>query len=337
MLNEVRSDHLGAFLNAAQVTIAASPTVNISKDDFTITRPGAGRAVIVAKDIFNRLPVAVGTLASAPAGGSSAFNSTTLPTTSTFEINAQDSSGGAVDGTLDFLTLGYRKADTDLFKNESFAVKTSRANTRMIPCVISAAGVVTLGAGAVTCVKNSTGDYTVTFRRSFCGVPTVHGSAFLGMINTSSKTASSVNVKTYTTGAVAADCAFNLIIVGWDTIETVGRKEKPLMSHLRAGRLIGLSMTTPASPVITVGGATGGVDATVVRNGTGNHTFTLTRPFARIPAVVGVSANTRFFKINSVTSSTIQIFAQSGGGSGTDQELNLIICGDDSTDELFTG
>lgn len=84
------------------------------------------------------------------------------------------------------------------------------------------------------------------------------------------------------------------------------------------------------SPSITIGQ----FDATLAKNGTGDYTLTLAKPFARSPVVVAsCQTATCYAEVAASSSTSVQILTKSNANAATDAVFHVIIQGYDAADE----
>ena len=84
------------------------------------------------------------------------------------------------------------------------------------------------------------------------------------------------------------------------------------------------------TPSISLGGATAGVDATVVDTGTGDAAITLTKPFLRPPCIICTGKVTNAQVKATPTTSAFSIVTFNDAGTATDDDVNILVLGYDS-------
>ena len=137
-------------------------------------------------------------------------------------------------------------------------------------------------------------------------------------------------------GTSADDGAFNAFILGYDSQDSdyiaYGKQLAPFeVYNAWNSPRIELFKVTPhaTTPVINIGSS----KATVTRNGTGDYTITLLRPFAsdNVVAAVGVIGTTIFHNhIVSCTASAVRVLIGTAGSGSDGAPFYLVIQGSDN-------
>lgn len=98
----------------------------------------------------------------------------------------------------------------------------------------------------------------------------------------------------------------------------------------RLPRLLALKVAG-ATPAISVGG----LDATLVKNATGDYSLTLAKPFARVPVVVAVAETaSSYCEVAAASATVVQILVKNPSTlAAKDATIHVMVMGFDSADQ----
>lgn len=313
---------------------AGAITSKVGEADVTFTYTDVADTTCVFKKQMQRGTVVVASAGDDIVDGGYPFlDKATRATDKTgFIVTTGNASGVADAGTFSAIAVGWDSQFTDSFKKDTAIVHGTRPLGRMIGFRV-AAGVITHGTRDGSIVTNSTGNYTITFRRSYgnanvVAVASVENSSG-GSYKIVSATATSVNIKTFNTSNVAAAINFHLIVLGWDTRGESGKQARPLESTQIRPRLLAFHVVnTAGTPAVTIGN-----DVTVTDNGTGDYTFTFRKPFERAPLVVGIGNSSRFTVKAASTTTAVTVVTRNAAHAAADADCSVLVLGFDSPDE----
>ena len=253
-------------------------------------------------------------------------------TSSALVPSFNNAAGTAVDATGDVVCLGFNSSVTTLCMNQR--VESTKVRSRVIFGKMgSTTATVTIGASDFGITRSSAGVYVVTFKKAFSRTPVVVccGVAALASVKApviSAKSATGVTVTCSTEAGAATDSQFYIAVFGQDTRDEQGGRFRYLQNSQRKPRMLGARVLV-AGPTVSVGSE----DFTIVKNGPGDFTLTILRPFKREPIVIGASRSNRF-QCYSATASTISINTlAAGGGSADSTSFDIIVIGSDDPSE----
>lgn len=334
MLREIRNEHLEPMLLGLVVDLAGSQAITVGDDDISsFTDGGVGVQSHIFRQAFNRNPIAVATCTTVGGNGNLPAVSIIGPTSA--QVSNVSNAGGGNDGTMHVLYLGWRARSTDLVRGQ--VMHGSINAPRMFGATITSAGAVDTGKGDVSCVKGTTGIYTVTFTQAFAKPPivmiTANDAALTLMPNIASVSATTVVVHIFNQVGSVADAAFELLVYGSGSRDEIGRQKKIVFNTQRKPRLIGVQVTvTAGTPAVSIG--TNDI-ASIVDNGVGDYTLTLARPFRRAPTVIATSGQgSKTCRVISRTASTIRVAGYTDSGAASDPDnLYIFALGSDDPSE----
>ena len=307
-----------------------TPSVSFGNPDLTsVSKTGTGDVTINFRTNYAATPVCVGCVGSGiPDGGYlTLFPS---PTTSAARFRLLNSSAGAGDSASDLICFGRGDASTALTSLQNVLCATDRCS--LLGFTIdgtTSSGSITVGGSSALLTKNGTGDYTLTFKPAFGRTPIIAATvqnAATSMIKVASKSAASINIKTFTDAAVAADRIFHVLVLGTLSKEETGRVYAPINGSQRKPRLIAVKVNYSGG-VPSVSTNTSDISA-VTDNGTGDFTLTFAKPFRRAPVVVS-SAEGDISTVVSVSSTQARILVGTSNGTPFDTPAHVVILGSD--------
>jgi hypothetical protein len=342
MLRPIKTTVSRARLVAYSATTAASAanTVQVGKDEAVFTNATADNQLDVAlRNPFHRGVVAVACAGASVADGGVARiitrSKTTLATTTVGGGNAADPGG------VEVLALGFDSTLTTINANKLNmfdAVVSSFRQPMIIAGKVLSTGVKSIGGSTFTSVKNSTGNYTVTFPKGFGRNPTVVVTAVSGAEGysalVSAKTNNTFTVKTFNPSDSAADCAFNFIAYGSTGTHEHRMDRGPVVEvGFRKPRLLALRIPyTAGAPAIDIGAG----QATVADTAEGRATITYSEAFAREPIVLASCEGTDGSWATIHTTSSTGCLIEMAGSTGTLDDptaLHVIVLGSDDAAE----
>ncbi len=334
MLRNVINKHIKPRIVPFQLTTTASgATVDIGYSDYTVTRSGTGAGTLTHRDGFYRNGL-IFLSQYTTSGGYATYNSST-PDNDVFPFSILSQAGAGNEGIVDGFTFGWDSPDLSLTLKQS--VKSTQVAPRVIwGKITGSTGTVSINTRDFGCTRVSTGVYDITFKTAFGKIPTVKVSA----ISTSGvcaetlslKTSAGVRVSLATAAQTATDYDFYILAIGSDSRSDGGKGRMPLENTQRKPRIVAAQVTmTGGVPSITIGGATGGADfGTLVDNGAGDFSLTITEPFKREPAIF-VTTTTQRAQVHSYAANVIRILTKNAGGTNTDVNgvTNIFVIGSD--------
>jgi hypothetical protein len=333
MLRSVKHPHIGGTLKAFKATSAATPTIDVGAGDAPTVSVSSTSSLTIT---LAEYPIRRGIVLCQPAaniadGGWGMY--LTDPDDmdpGQFQVRTVNASASADAGTSFILALDYTNEYTDRI-SPAHALKNTARSPRMMGFRISSAGAVTIGGTQGTCSVASS-VYTITFTNAFSR----DVMAWATPINTSQHatritavSATSVEVSMFDSSEAAADCAFDLLVLGWDSKD----------EQYGMGRAIQVPQLKPRIEVIRIDGtgtanlSCGDTDATLTDNGTGDFTLTWTQPFARAPLVFVTGLDDRAQLKSAPTSTAATIVTFDTDGVASDAEVSVLVLGFDSADE----
>lgn len=333
MLRTIQSNRIRPRILAYSIDSSTSPaTIGIGAADISSSvRNGTGDVSLVYRQPFRRAGIVVGSIGSNITDGGY-FTTDTVPTTTTAKCLSLNGGAGGVNGLSDALILGWDSDNTDLpiLQNVDAAID----NCVLIGMAVTgSSGALTIGTKDATSVRNGTGDYTLTFRKGFGRTPIIAvccQNAATHVAKVAAKSAESVQIKTFTAAAAAADCNFHIFVFGTLSRQETGRTFSPVMTSQRKPRLIGLRIINTAG---TPSASIGSNDVAVTDGGTGNYTLTFARPFKRTPIVVATASASLMCSTIAVSSTAVNVFVADSAGSASDGGCDLLILGFDDASE----
>lgn len=341
MLREVKNKHIKPRIMPFQVTTASGgSTLNIGYGDFTATRTAAGAGVLTARQGVTRKGMFFGTQGLTV--GSYVCPVAATAQTVDFSFTLLNEAGTGTDGSFDGFVFGWDSSDVALTKQQRVAC-TQNSPRVIWGKVTGSTGAVAIGASDFACTRTTTGTYSITFKKAFGQTPVV---MVTGSGNTSttvanapliaSKTAGGVTVTMADESPAAADGDFYILAIGSDSRSDAARGRMPLQNSQRKPRIVAAQITMAAgTPSISTGGATGGVDiASLVDNGTGDFSFTISETFIREPAIF-VASTTQRAEIHSYAANVVRVKTKAANGNDTDVNgiTNVFIIGSDDASE----
>ena len=336
--SQVRRPRLLGF--SATTAASAANTVQVGSMEGTFTNAVQDYQLdIVLRKPFARAPIVVVGAGADISDGGAAFPNPAA-TVSTISLNGISGGASAEVGGLEALALGYEVADTTVY---SGSLKSGLRSSFRAPVIIegqvAADGTKNIGGSTFTSVKNSTGNYTITFTRAFGRLPTVVPTTFTrnGAAHVKSKTNNSVTIQTYNAADSAADIKFNFVAYGSSSGHEVSLDQGGLIEvGFRKPRIIGLKVTYSSGvPSIAIGTGL----ASVADTGTGIATLTYTEAFAREPIIIAgpETGNVRWVSLASSTSTGVALEFSNASGTLADPAnaagANVIIIGSDDAAE----
>lgn len=333
MLREIKTKHLRPRLLGISVN-STTPTFTAGRADLsTVTRAGTGDITVTYRTAFRRNAVVVGCAGAGVAdGGYVAVNSTASNTGQ--QLLSLNGGAGAADGVSDYLFLGYDSNATDLVLSQG--LRSGIKNCALIGMkIVGATGALSIGLKDASCVRNSTGNYTLTLRRGFGETPIVVACAensAEAMVLVASKSASTINITAFDFDAAAADpTAIHVFVFGTFSAQETGRSYSPVFTTQRKPRLIATRVSySGGTPTANINS---NEISSITDNGTGDATLNLARPFKRAPIVVATAVTTSSATVVSASASAVRIFVGNSGGSGVDATFNVIMLGFDDASE----
>lgn len=343
MLRTIKSHVGGARLLGFSATTAGSAinTVQVGRQEGAFTNAVADSRISLAfKTPFARPPIVVACPGPSFAVGGG-VNLQAATTASVVTIQSFDATPSAAVGAVEALVVGYSNSSTTVnaTKNNLFQSVSGNFQSAMIVSgQVAANGTKVIGGSTFTSVKNSDGNYTVTFTRAFGRTPVVVASvkAISGRrVQIESKSNNSFTVKTFSPTDTPADVIFNFVAYGSASIHEVRLdKGSEVQTGFRKPRLLAFRILISGGvPSVNIGAGMG----TVVDTGVGQITLNYTEPFAREPIVLVFVDNTvasSFPSLFTSSASSCLIETSNTGGSVGDRgEVNVIVIGSDDATE----
>lgn len=343
MLRPLKTPNLGARLLAFTATTAGSAanTVGVGAQEGTFTNAVADEQLdLVFKQPFSRAPIVLASPGAGVGDGGVAFAGS--PVVAGVSVSTLNSSGSSDVGTVHGLVLGWNNSSTRSHGGKNtiqYPVFGSFNRARMIIGQVAAAGTVNIGGTTFTSVKNSAGNYTITFSRAFgrtpVGLATVISTTkgYSHRIEAISK--NSVNILTFNDSSAAADAKFNFVIYGSDSVDEYAMERGGQIDvGFRKSRLLPFQINyTAGTPSLAIGDDLGEVADT----GVGLATITYEESFAREPVVIVTSGDETpdwFATINSSDGEELAIdITDAVAASGDPDSVFVLVFGSDDATE----
>lgn len=321
MLREIKASHLQATAIPFSITTTATPTITAStgSDDLgTITRTSAGQFTVNLKRQAARNLIVVGQPLTTN-GGYMFFNSI-APTISQFAIANNDSTGGTVDGSADFLAIRYMSTNQDFVPHQR--MRCTQDRSRIIwGRITGATGAVAIGLSDFTVTRVSTGLYTIVYRKAFGRTPIVlitpiATSGARGAL-VSNKTAAGCTITIGDNNPTVQDTDFYILVCGTDNLSQIGNSLMPLLNSQRKSRILaGKMLLTGTTPSISVNA----IDFTTpVRNGAGDYSIPISTVFKRECAFFATSLSGKRINVHTGGSGTVRY--RTSNSAGTDGDM----------------
>lgn len=339
MLREVKNKHIKPRVVPFKATVASSAaTLNIGYGDYTGTSAGTGLLSLTHRQGYYRnglIFLSQGTTS----GGYATYNSTTADN-DVFPVSILDASGNANDGTVDGFCFGWDSSDLSICKAQRVAA-TQDAPRIIWGKITGTTGAVAIGARDFSCTRASAGVYNVSLRTAFGKTPiykvTAISTSGVCAETITSQRATGCSVALATEAGTATDYDFYITVIGTDGRSDSARGRMPLENTQRKPRIVAAQVTmTGGVPAITIGGATGGADfGSLVDNGAGDFSLTITEPFIREPAIF-LTTTTQRAQVHSYSASVIRVLLKNAAGSNTDTNgvTNIFVIGSDVNEEF---
>jgi hypothetical protein len=342
MLRSIKSPNRRARLIGFSATTAAAAanTVQVGSNEGTFTNASADEQLdFVPREVFSRNTIVVCTPGASIGDGGTAVVSAAA-TGSAISVETINGSASADVGGVEALVLGYDNTSTDLSgKKENLIenVRSSFRNAYIVAGQVASDGTKSIGGSTFTCVKDSTGNYTVTFTRAFGRVPTIVVTPFVAGVSAHVKTKArnSFTIATFNAANSAADAKFNFVAFGSASIHEHrsidgGDVEIGFRKPRMFGGVVDYSAGTPS---ITIGAGL----FTITDTGTGQLDVAYAEKFAREPIVVA-SCHTaaRWATLTSAESLSTGVRIESAGSTGTLTDptgIHFIVIGSDDASE----
>lgn len=304
--------------------------------DITFTYDAAGTNSLNYVDIAERGSVVIASPGTDVAdAGYVALDSTIGTTANTgFDLDSFNASGSADAGTFYGLAVTYRSNVVIRTQPRGNDVYNAIGSGRLLTFDIDSDGTVNKGISDATAVKNSTGNYTLTFAIPFgsndviaCG--TVINAAG-GAITIESVNATTVNVKTFDETDSAADLRFHLFVHGQKTNTELGRRYALVgVTQPKTRMVCGLIKNTSGTYSIELGTN----EFSLTDNGVGDLTVTWTAPFAQAPQVVGIGGASRCFLASAPTTTSANFNTTNAAYSASESHISFVAIGTDNLTE----
>lgn len=335
MLRSIKFPYLDAVLHPFQIEITGATAASsvINKQVISSITTAASAADITLKGgtpprAFAAVSTAVTT---------SAFGSVIQPNL-TFEsipLRAElrsQTSTTRQNGKINVVAVGaYHKNINRVFPLQAIGVR--HLMPRVIAATINADGTIATGRSDIASVSKASSIYTITFKKAFARTPIVVASpisdATQQYATVYAEGRNQIQIATYNRSG-AADDGFCLLVVGSDNptdayTTTRNIKHSYILPRLEAVKLEANAGTWS----ITLGGGS------LVKNGTGDITYTYAKPFRRPPVIIGNSYNQIFHLQGAPTASSARLrFTSSSSGGNSDSGGSLIILGWDNVTEV---
>lgn len=197
--------------------VTAAGTEGLGSGLYDVALSGVNTYTITFKPAFARVPVVIPTIIGATAG---AYKIVSV-TASRVVIETFNTSGTDTAIAFDFVAYGSASPNEIGLANADISIPGLK--NEVIGGVINgSASTITIGSGDFTLVKNSTGDYTITFSRPFIDEPVVLLGGTSGRVQLKSTPLSTAFTAVgFNAGGVAADdTALHFLVFGsFDKIE----------------------------------------------------------------------------------------------------------------------
>lgn len=346
MLRDVVSKHIKPRLVPFRCQTSAVSTLTLQKGygDYVFSNPSTGVLALAHRDGFSRTSLIFG--CGNPADGGYIGNTNATGQTNNFSLTAFDEAGNAATSLTEGFCYGWDS--TDLSISSPQRVDCTFGRPRIIwGKITGSSGAVAIGTGDFSCVRNSTGDYTVTFKRPFSQVPVVTVTAIATATATATidqsgatRTASGVEIVVGDNTGSGVDADFYIVVVGQDTLSDSGKNRNFLQNSQRKPRIVvGQVLNTAGTWSWAVGSATGMLDfsATITDNGAGDATVTVSDLFKREAAVILTSTTQRaqLHTAYNATTGEIRFLTKAADGTNTDVSgvTNIFIIGSDDVSQ----
>lgn len=196
----------------------ATPTVDLGKKDFTITRSSQGVYTVTFLRPFARTPVITGFCVST--GGANRVLRISAKSVSGCSVLIHNQTPSAADSVFYLVVTGVDSADETW--GLRYPAKNSQRFPRIVAGRISYSGgtpSITVGTGDFTIADTGVGDCTITFTKPFAREPAILANSRALRTQGHTVTASSARILTYNAGAAATDpTSFDFLAIGSDDL-----------------------------------------------------------------------------------------------------------------------
>lgn len=329
MLRTAKTAKLHArTIGAIYTSTSGTPVASQGNDDLSsFTDNGAGDASLNLREPFARTPVVVATAGADVDATSGAFANVTAQSASAVRVKTIANDGTATDGAAHVLTYGWDSAQTD---NAAWlqAVENTGMSPRLIP--ISMSDPSTLVEGKYLADVSAVGGVsTITFRKAFQRAPVVIAVSDTAacLVNVVSTAVNKCVVTQFNAGGAAIQAGVQLLALGWDSSNRIGKLRRALKVPQMKPRVIAANITvTAGTPAVT-----GYNDVTVTDAGVGDYTLTFAKPFRRKPVVVACHSGSGSAAVTATSTTACTVKCRTDAGAAVDPTtVGVIIVGFDN-------
>ncbi len=327
---------------AGETLSADAVTITVGKDEASYVGTTADAQLAATfRNPFYRNIVAVATPGASIGNGGTVRTVGGAVEKNLLAVRSVDGGGTADLGNVECLALGFDSLDTNsngTKLNLFNSVASSFRSAFSIGGQVSSAGAKNIGGSTFTCVKDSTGNYTVTFSRAFGRIPVVVATPVTTTagfsVHIKTKANNQFTVATFNAANSAADCAFNFFAYGSSSNhEHRVIKGADVEIGFRKPRMLAFRVAyTAGAPAITIGGVQGTVTDTAV----GRLTINYAEAFAREPIVLATIEGSSSPWATVHTSSSSSCLIEASGTTGTLGDptgVHVIVIGSDDASE----
>lgn len=340
----LRCKHLSPFLTGLQFTTTGGASVVVDKgsNDFPSAACAAAGKVAATQaelGLFSRGPMVFCTPgANVADGGFGIYN--TVAGSDVITAQLLGAAGSGDDGSGHILAVGFGNADTNRFEDAQIVRSTMNGPILMAWHIANPSGTVSVTSGGrqASVVRDSQGVVTLTLTPAQALIRAAHVSCINAAARSARITActgETITVKTCDKDGVAQDSSFVLWALVSSNSDESGRcRDMVRVPQLSPELVVGRIVTTAGTPALTIGGATDGVDASIVDDGAGIYTVTLAAAGLRAVLPIACGKATRAQFADAPSTSAFQILCFDATGVAADDDVDFAVLVYNATSDL---
>lgn len=334
MLREIRHPHVAPYINAFKIKYTSgTPYADVGYNDVqSITDNGTGDFTINFKRPYSW---ASGGTWDIVAIGCPLHSNGNLEYYASEATKAKVRIAGAGgDYSHNVITFGWRDRSALNARSVDQRVYCNLNRPRLLAFQLNGTttpATITSGAsGAFSFVRNSTGNYTLTFKNAFSYEPIVVGSCAsvttqrFGLI-ASGTDATKVTFETYNSGGSPTNSITTLYVIGSDSTDKGGNSDSIIQCNQRRTVLTGFVADRAGGSILV-----NSTDGTYASGGTGVHTITTAEAFRRATTVVAGATNVSSavaVRLGTSSATGYTCTSLNSGGSATSSTTHALLLG----------
>lgn len=339
MLRNIQQRYLKSRMMGFRVTGSATPSMALGGEMVTgVSDTGQGNFTLELKEPYQRAPIVLTSSRALSTSTNGYYTNLETVSASQVEVFNRDINGTAQDSddAVDVLSIGWDSPDTTAYNNLHLKSRW-KASYIITGQINSTDGVVNYGKGDVTATRESTGIYTITFRRPLAIAPLVFcnavtSSAYFTYIKSGSVSTTGFTIVCKDADGTVQDGIVNFLAYCTDkTSPYGGYQHNDVYSTQRAAHLLAFSIVNPAgTPAASINSSD---VASVTDNGSGDYTINFAQTFRRAVACFATASANGFCTIFSQQASAVRIKIFDAAGSAADIGCNVVCLMSNDVDE----